>query len=204
MKIAAMVSSASNHWCSPPDFLDVVRRFDAIGLDPCSNYASVVDADVEWSLESGFDGLVLPWTAHGLVYVNPPYSRFLAPWIRKVCDEADAGAEIVTLTPSRTGSSWCQTLLRRSDAHCFLKGRLRFLGTRQPLIDGKPIDWTTLAMRDLDELARMSLAVLEPAPFDCVVGYFGRRAARFARAFHAMGLVDVHLRRLRPARAEAA
>lgn len=124
--------------------------------------------------------------------------------MHKVCGEAAGGAEIVTLTPSRTGSSWCQTLLRRSDAHCFLKGRLRFVGARQPLIDGRPIDWTTLTMRDLDELSRMRLAVVEPAPFDCVVGYFGARATRFARTFAAMGLVDTHPRRLRRARAEAA
>src|SRR5262249_12427972 len=113
----------------------------------------------------GFDGLALSWTWCGLVYVNPPYGRFLPPWTRKICGEGAAGAEILTLTPSRTGSAWCQQLLRNSDAHLFWKGRLRFLGAKNC------------------------------APFDCLTCYFGPRAARFRRHFGRLGLLEIHPRR---------
>jgi hypothetical protein len=161
-----MVSSASVHWCSPSPVLDPAREFCAphnIGLDPCSNYASEVGADVEWSVELGFDGLVLAWAGRGLVYVNPPYGREpLKLWARKICGEGQGGVEILTLTPSRTGSAWCQQLLTRSDAHLFWKGRLRFLGATSK------------------------------APFDSLVCYFGPRATRFRRIFRALGIVEVH------------
>jgi hypothetical protein len=163
-----MLSSASVHWRSPPTVLDPVREFcapDNIGLDPCSNPASEVAADVEWSLELGFDGLSLDWAGRGAVYANTPYGRFLKPWTRKICVEGAGGVEILTLTPSRTGSAWCQELLTKSDAHLFWKGRLQFLGA------------------------------IAPAPFDCLTCYFGPRGSRFRRIFERRGVVDLHAQR---------
>jgi site-specific DNA-methyltransferase (adenine-specific) len=136
-------------------------------LDPCSNPQSQVGAVVEWSLELGFDGLALDWTRDGLTYCNPPFGRALKRWSKKIIHEADCSSEIVSLTPSRTGSAWCQAMLRQSDAHLFWAGRITFVGAAHP------------------------------APFDCVVCYFGARPHRFRRAFDGRGLLEVHPRRRR-------
>lgn len=202
----AMVSSASHHWCSPNEILDPVRDLNGgpIDFDPCSNPASIVGAEVELMIERGDDGLSVSWVDRGLGYQNPPFGRALGVWMHKTCVEADAGAETVTLTPSRTGSGWCQSLLQRSDAHCFLRGRLKFIGTRAPELvgdDGKkgPVDWSTITAPQLEALAHLRLVVVESAPFDCVVGYFGPRPLRFRRAFRSLGIVEVHPRRRRGA-----
>jgi len=64
-----------NQWDfnTPPELLEQVRQLDArgIGLDPCSNAYSLVDARTAWD-GTGQDGLIPSWRGHGLVFMNPP------------------------------------------------------------------------------------------------------------------------------------
>lgn len=115
------------HCTTPADFLDLVRRVAAIGLDPCSNAQSVVAAKVEWRGDGPADnGLVLPWRGHGLVYCNPPYGTHLPAWAKKIASEARAGAPVISLVPARTETRWFRTLTESCTARCFLRRRLRF------------------------------------------------------------------------------
>ena len=70
--------SETKDWCTPPEYVDAVRRVFAtgIGLDPCSNAHSIVGADVE--IFPPADGLAVLWDA-STVYVNPPYGLALVP-----------------------------------------------------------------------------------------------------------------------------
>jgi len=69
----------SLHWCTPEVLLNPIRSFfgGAIGLDPCSNAGSIVNARVEYCLPTN-DGLKDPWDVDGpgtTAFCNPPFGR---------------------------------------------------------------------------------------------------------------------------------
>jgi hypothetical protein len=121
------MSSDSEHWNTPDNVLELVRRVAAIGLDPCSNSTSRVKAAVEWQLERDGDSLQKEWRSHGLVFVNPPYGRALKPWATKMHYEGSFGASIIGLVPARTDTAWFEYLWS-ANALCFWYGRLKFSG----------------------------------------------------------------------------
>lgn len=139
--------SASN-FNTPPWFLDLVRKLDPkgqIGLDPCSNPTSMVDAPTSYDIVT--NGLIRPWRGHGLVFMNPPHSlkpMNIEPWMAKAFEEfieapyhLDIRDQFVGLVPSKTGPVWFQD--HATAFHkCFLKGRIRFhLGGHETLGAGK-------------------------------------------------------------------
>jgi site-specific DNA-methyltransferase (adenine-specific) len=74
------------------------------------------------------DGLQQPWT--GVVWCNPPYGRELYHWVRKAADSAREGAAVVMLLPSRTGAAWFHELALPLAEIRFIRGRLRFSGSK--------------------------------------------------------------------------
>ena len=158
-----MFSSDKVDWNTPANLFALVRQLGPIGLDPCSNAGSIVGAKVEWRLDHGQDGLALPWTGHGLVYVNPPYGAGIIDWVEKGAGEFTNGItgedELVMLLPARTDTRWFQRWAAQADAICFLRGRLRFLGAPSS------------------------------APFPSCVAYWGPRVTRFIKTFAPEGRV---------------
>jgi hypothetical protein len=128
----SLFSSASGSWNTPNVVLEAVRAFagdDGIGLDPASNAASLVGARVEWFRDRDGDSLVRDWSGHGLVYVNPPYSRqSLPPWASAIAYNASRGVEIIALVPMRSDTAWFETMAEAASRLCFWHGRLRFSG----------------------------------------------------------------------------
>lgn len=161
----ACMSSANPNWCTPPEFLAVVREMGPIGLDPCTTPDNPVGADCYYhpldmrcddlAVHEG-DGLSLPWTAAGLVFANPPYGRGLGAWSAKMRDEGKRGAEIIGLLPARTDTKWWQAITT-ADAVCFWRGRIKFVGAKNA------------------------------APFPSAVPYWGPRAHEFRRIFEKHG-----------------
>ena len=125
----SMRSSVRQTFNTPEDVLRVIRRFDAIGLDPCSNDRSIVRAATEWRLERDGDSLTRNWRGHGLTFVNPPYSRWLKRWMAKC---SMSGAEIISLTPARTDTKAWHSFASTAEAVCFWKGRMWFLDATAP------------------------------------------------------------------------
>jgi hypothetical protein len=125
---AALLSSQRQDWNTPPEVLDIIRKFARIGLDPCSNARSKVKASASWL--SG--GLEVEWGGFGLVYVNPPYGRALGAWSEKIAQEALADTEMIVLVPSRTDTKWFHRLWKRCNALCLWKGRITFEGAPSP------------------------------------------------------------------------
>lgn len=79
------------------------------------------------------DALQYPW--HGVVWLNPPYSK-VREFITKAAGEAKAGhATVVCLVPSRTDTRWWHDHVWEGDHPRegvevrFLKGRLKFGGS---------------------------------------------------------------------------
>ena len=108
------------------NLLERVRAVAPIGLDPCSNAESIVNAAMSYDITE--DGLTKTWANWGLVYVNPPYGREITHWIAKCVVEAYKGVEIVALVPARTDTRWFQDLALKADQVLLMRGRVRFMG----------------------------------------------------------------------------
>lgn len=119
----AIMRSQSVHHGTPPVVLDGVV-YPVLGcpvdLDPCSNENSIVQArrNIIFPAENGLE---IPWT--GTVFCNPPYGMpEIEKWIKKcVMENRRNGAEIISLLPAHTSSSWFDYIATTADA-CFLWG----------------------------------------------------------------------------------
>ncbi|NLK45878.1 MAG: N-6 DNA methylase, partial [Treponema sp.] len=130
------VNSQSQHWCTPPKYVDAVKRVfgGEIELDPCSNKDSVVHAKTEFLLPET-DGLHKEWNFK-TIYINPPYGAdrergtTIKDWLSKCAYSYKVyEAEIIALIPVATNTThWKQYIFGVADAVCFLYDtRLRFL-----------------------------------------------------------------------------
>jgi phage N-6-adenine-methyltransferase len=127
---AACMSSRDQTWQTPAALLAAILaaagrcEFD---LDPCSPRADgPTPAALHWT--EADDGLSHPWC--GMIFVNPPYSRALPKWVAKCAAEADAGATVVGLVPSRTDTRWWHDHIAGRADVVMIKGRLRFSGRK--------------------------------------------------------------------------
>ena len=123
-----MMSSAKPDWQTPDIVLERVRAIAPIGLDPCTTDENPVGAPLYYTPKD--DGLTMPWEVGEdgtLVYVNPPYGRAIAPWVRK-CDST-LMRTVVALLPARVDTRWFPW---SADALCFWRGRLKFRGAPAP------------------------------------------------------------------------
>jgi ParB family chromosome partitioning protein len=152
-------------WNTPERILAPTRVLAGgrIGLDPCSNPTSLVRSFVAWTRAD--DALSRSWVGHGLVFVNPPYSKgLLTLFAEKIGDEAIAGAEIVALVPANVEVAVWHDVFWQADAICFPRSRIRFL------VDGKPKGTPLLGSG---------------------IPYFGPRPEAFRAAFSDLGRVVV-------------
>jgi hypothetical protein len=129
---AALLSSERMTWNTPERVLSVVREVAGgkIKCDPCSNETSIVDAEIEYRLDRGQDGLVEPW--YSTTFVNPVYGREIGAWTMRAHHLARReGIEVVGLVPARVDTQWFKDCWAAA-AICFVEGRLTFLGAPSP------------------------------------------------------------------------
>ncbi len=172
MTAGRTVNSQSVHWCTPPKYVEAVRKVfhGNISLDPCSNEWSIVNAETEYRLPE-HDGLRESWN-FPTIYVNPPYGSdkeqgtTIKHWLYK-CAHAHKhhGAEVLALVPVATNTShWKEYVWGRATAVCFLYDtRLRFL------VEGR------------DEG--------KGAPMACAMIYWNKNLACFQNVFSTFGAV---------------
>ena len=152
-----MPESKRDDHCTPSVIVDLVRKFGGgrIALDPCSNANSIVNAEIEYRLSRGQDGLRDSWNVDGLVYVNPPYGRGIEAWLKRC---SLPSREAIALIPARVSEIWFHDWCwGQADAICFVRGRLKFLGSKQS------------------------------APFPSALVYYGNRADEFVDTFAHLG-----------------
>lgn len=128
------VNTLSQSWCTPPKYVNAIKSFwgGHIGLDPCSNDYSIVEAELEYRLPE-HDGLKEPWEA-ATIYVNPPYGSdrergtSIKDWLAKCVLASEAGSEVIALVPVATNTGhWKKYVFGEATSICFLYDtRLRF------------------------------------------------------------------------------
>lgn len=165
-----ITSSKRKNWRTPPEFKVVLDKLARVGLDPCGHKHSIMKAKKQYLLkERGENGLKLTWRGHGLVFVNPPYTRKIRVWFEKLLRELerDATLECVFLVAARTETKWYQKFVfGHAQAICYTKGRYKFLG---PTKSGKRVG----------------------AMFPSAVVYYGRRPSKFKEVFGETGHVEL-------------
>jgi len=117
-------SSQNDDWETPADFfaeLDAIFHFD---LDAC---ATPHNAKCPRFFTKEEDALKQPWS--GTVWMNPPYGREIAAFMRKAYEESVRGATVVCLVPSRTDTEWWHTYAKFGKV-IHLRGRLKFGGAK--------------------------------------------------------------------------
>lgn len=117
-------SSQSGEWSTPDDLFAELNSIFHFDLDAC---ASEANAKCARFFTKEQDALNQRW--HGRVWLNPPYGREIAAFMKKAYFESLAGATVVCLVPSRTDTGWWHRFARQGQI-IFLRGRLRFGGSK--------------------------------------------------------------------------
>ena len=117
----ALLTSRSDEWTTPQDFFEALDQHFHFTLDPC---ATSENAKCPRYFTKADDGLKQPWT--GRVFMNPPYGREIAKWVKKACEESQTNAELVVcLLPARTDTKWWHDYCLKGEIK-FVRGRLKF------------------------------------------------------------------------------
>lgn len=105
-------------WLTPRPIVEALGTFD---LDPCGAPAHIL-ANRTFLIDNGEDGLVLPW--EGRVWLNPPYGKAQAPFMRRLVEHNHGTALIFARTET---ALFFETVWNAATAILFLKGRVTFL-----------------------------------------------------------------------------
>lgn len=119
----ALYSSRSEEWGTPWELFAALEREFHFSLDPC---ATATNAKCPKFFTKTEDGLQQDWSSER-VFMNPPYGKTIAQWMRKARLEAGRGALVVCLVHARTDTRWWHEHVEGiADEVRFLRGRLRF------------------------------------------------------------------------------
>ena len=109
------VHPKSTRWITPRSILDPLGVFD---LDPCADVEQPWKTAEEMWTDGGLDR---EW--FGRVWLNPPYGRETAAWLRKMAEHGDGIALVFARTDTRM---FHESVFGRAKALCFFRGRPKF------------------------------------------------------------------------------
>ncbi len=120
-------NSGEDEWYTPPYIAEAGRlTMGSIDLDPASSGIanSIIKATKIFTLED--NGLNMVW--YGNVWLNPPYSQpNIEDFTDKLIHELPNIKQACVIVNNATETKWCQKLLKRCNAVCFLKVRVKFV-----------------------------------------------------------------------------
>ena len=129
----ALFSSATGVWETPQAFFNKLNEEFNFEVDVC---ALPENAKCAMYYTPEIDGLAQDWKGKRC-WMNPPYGRQVAQWIKKAYDSTrEPGTTVVALLPSRTDTNYFHQYIydkaiwasRSRVSIRFLKGRLKFGG----------------------------------------------------------------------------
>lgn len=118
-----LFTSKTDEWETPQWLFDQLDAEFGFTLDVC---ALPHNAKCERYFTPEQNGLRQKWT--GTCWMNPPYGREIAKWIRKAYESAQRGATVVCLIPSRTDAGWWHEYCMKASEIRFFRGRVKFGG----------------------------------------------------------------------------
>lgn len=112
--------STTDLWATPQDLFDELNDEFGFTRDVCAIPENAKCPDY---FTPGQDGLSMTW--NGICWMNPPYGREIARWMKKAYESSMRGATVVCLVPARTDTSWWHNYAVLGEIR-FIKGRLKF------------------------------------------------------------------------------
>ena len=111
-------------WETPKVFYDKLDKEFNFTLDPCCIESNAKCKKFYTPKE---DGLKQDWSKD-IVFMNPPYNKYLSSWVKKAYEESLKGAIVVCLIPAnRSDTKWWWDYCMKGEIR-FIKGRLKFKG----------------------------------------------------------------------------
>jgi len=154
-----LFSSAKEDWGTPQSLFDALDKEFQFTLDaaakPCNAKCSVYITPDEDSLS-----VDISWTERsdgGNVWLNPPYSRGMGPWLEKAYRESLNGIAVVVLTFARTDTVWWHQWAMKAAEIRLIPGRVVFQGAKA----GAPAPSCVIVF---DEARRFPRFVAQPLP----------------------------------------
>ena len=127
-KFSKKFETIRDDWETPQWLFD---HLDAEFCFTCDVAATEGNAKVSYYLDKSIDALGVRW--EGVCWLNPPYGRQLAKWVKKAYEEALYGAIVVVLIPARTNTVWWHKYCMKGAEIRFLLGRPKFKGAEHGL-----------------------------------------------------------------------
>lgn len=121
--LKVMYMSNSNEWATPQSLFNKLDQEFHFNLDPCSTHQN---AKCEKHFTIDEDGLTQDWGGFN-VFVNPPYGKEIAKWVKKSWEEGrKKNTTVVMLIPARTDTSYFQDYIYNRSEIRFISGRVKF------------------------------------------------------------------------------
>lgn len=117
---SGMYSSNTDLWSTPHEFFCNLDNEFHFQTDVC---ALPDNAKCKRYFTPEMNGLAQEWT--GVCWMNPPYGRKIANWVRKAYESAQNGATVVCLLPARTDTAWWHDYCMKGEIR-FVRGRIKF------------------------------------------------------------------------------
>ena len=131
-----MFSSKLQDWATPPEVFKELDDEFHFTLDPCCTKET---AKCKKFFTPKEDGLKQSWKGERC-FVNPPFGRKQAAWIKKGYEESRGGALVVFLIPARTDTKHFHKYLYGKAELRFIKGRIKFINPNSKIPKEK---WTS-------------------------------------------------------------
>lgn len=117
-------SSKTDEWATPQDFFDKLDEEFNFTHDVCASKEN----KKRWMYyDKQMDGLSKDWNDKRC-WMNPPYGREIGKWVKKA-SQIQNGL-VVCLLPARTDTKWFHDYIYNKAETRFIKGRLKFGGSK--------------------------------------------------------------------------
>lgn len=114
----------SDQWATPQALFDKLDEEFGFDVDVC---ALPENAKCKKFYSPEEDGLRFRWT--GTVWMNPPYGRGIAKWVKKAYEASQGGATVVALIPNRSNAPWWHEWVMRANELRFVRKKVAFVGS---------------------------------------------------------------------------
>lgn len=124
----SLFSSRRQDWATPRALFNRLDEEFGFTLDAA---ATQENAKCEVFISPKDDALSSDWSksnAGGAVWLNPPYGREVALWLKKAYEESKKGLTVVCLVFARTDTRWFHEFAMRAHEVRLIRGRVRFEG----------------------------------------------------------------------------
>jgi len=117
----SIYSSKTDDWATPQQVFDKLNSEFGFTLDAC---ATSDNAKCRIFFTKEQDGLAQSF-GKNVVWVNPPYGKFIPQWVKHSYEQSRLGATVVMLIPCRTDTKWFHEYVTKAEVRFFNK-RLSF------------------------------------------------------------------------------